>query len=200
MLLGTGLGSRSGYFSTLSTASGRLEKVNKNRTIKELPLHYIMLVLLCCLFTVHTLILPFSMMSHRDGSKVVRNQDRDTDCTPDCASPSHAHIVLTSVALGNLGLVQHCSTLCSNVWRISDQLGRTALHVAASRGHTHITDWLIARKRVAVDTTDGESGWSALHRSIYYGEIGTAISLAKVWFVLLLLHSIICACKHTMCS
>ena len=105
-----------------------------------------MLTVLCCLFTVHTVILPFSMMSHRGGSKVVRNQDRDTDCIPDCASPSHAHIVLTSIALGNLGLVQHCSSLCSNVWRISDQLGRTPLHVAASQGHR-----LIARKWVAVD-------------------------------------------------
>ena len=34
-----------------------------------------------------------------------------------------------------------------------------------------------------MDTIDCESGWSALHCSIYYGEIGTAISLAKVWFV-----------------
>ena len=52
--------------------------------------------------------------------------------------------------------------------------------MAASRGHTHIAEWLVARKKVAVDTVDGESGWSALHRSVYFGELGTAVSLIKV--------------------
>lgn len=116
----------------------------------------------------------------RRGSKVAQSQDRDTDCTPDCASPSHAAIILTSVALGNLRLLQHCSNLCSNSLRISDPFGRTPLHVAASRGHLNIVEWLVARKKVAMDTVDGESGWSALHRSVYFGELGTAVSLARV--------------------
>ena len=121
-------------------------------------------------------------MSHRSGPKPVRYRDQSeaTDCTQDCACPRHATVVLTSAALGNLCLLQHCSSLCSNPWRISDGLGRTPLHVAASRGHTHIAEWLVAQKKVAVDTVDGESGWSALHRSVYYGELGTAVSLVKV--------------------
>ena len=124
------------------------------------------------------------VMSHRSGgSRPVRYQDHSgttTDCTQDCACSQHAAVVLTSVALGNLRLLQHCSSLCSNPWRITDHLGRNPLHIAASRGHTHITDWLITQKKVAVDMVDGESGWSALHRSVYYGELGTTINLVKV--------------------
>ena len=124
-------------------------------------------------------------MSHSRGGagfRAARGGDRDMECTPECASPTHAGVILTSVALGNLRLLQHCSNLCSNAWRISDGFGRSPLHVAASRGHTHITEWLIARKKVAVDTVDKESGWSALHRSVYFGELGTAVSLVKVSF------------------
>ena len=117
-------------------------------------------------------------MSHT--RKPVRNRDRETDCTPYCASLVHAAVVLGSVALGNHRLVQHCASLCSNYCRITDNSGRSPLHVAASRGHTHIVEWLVARKRVAVDTVDGESGWSALHRSVYFGELGTAVTLVKV--------------------
>ena len=124
-------------------------------------------------------------MSHSRGGvgfKQAWGGDRDMECTPECASPSHAGVILTSVALGNLRLLQHCSNLCSNAWRISDGFGRSPLHIAASRGHTHITEWLVARKKVAMDTVDKESGWSALHRSVYFGELGTAVSLVKVSF------------------
>ena len=126
-------------------------------------------------------------MSHSRGGawfRQARGGDRDMECTPECASPAHAGVILTSVALGNLRLLQHCYNLCSNAWRISDGFGRSPLHVAASRGHTHITEWLVARKKVAVDTVDKESGWSALHRSVYFGELGTAVSLVKVSFFL----------------
>lgn len=132
-------------------------------------------------------------MSHSRGGagfRQARGGDRDMECTPECASPTHAGVILTSVALGNLRLLQHCSNLCSNAWRISDGFGRSPLHVAASRGHTHITEWLIARKKVAVDTVDKESGWSALHRSVYFGELGTAVSLVKVSFFFPFLPSV----------
>ena len=114
------------------------------------------------------------------GYRQVRGGERDTECTPECASPAHSGVILTSVALGNLRLLQHCSSLCSNSWRIIDGFGRSPLHVAASRGHTHIVEWLVSRKKVAMDTGDRESGWSALHRSVYFGELGTAVALVKV--------------------
>ena len=52
--------------------------------------------------------------------------------------------------------------------------------MAASHGHLDIAEWLVARKKVAVDTVDGESGWSALHRSVYFGELGMTACLMSV--------------------
>ena len=120
----------------------------------------------------------------RRGSKAQGVDSDLLDCTAECNSQSHASVILTCVALGNLKLFQHCSTLCGNPWRIADRFGRTPLHVAASRGCLDITQWLLSRKKVAVDTRDEESGWSALHRSVYFGELGSAITLVKVCGVL----------------
>ena len=116
----------------------------------------------------------------RRGSKVGRSADSDLDCTAECNCQCHASVILTCVALGNLRLFQHCSTLCGNPWRIADRFGRTPLHVAASRGCLDTAKWLLSRKKVAVDTRDEESGWSALHRAAYFGELGSAITLVKV--------------------
>ena len=116
----------------------------------------------------------------RRGSKQCPHSDPELDCTAECTFPPHAATVLTSVALGNLRLLKHCGTVCGNAWKIVDGFGRTPLHVAASCGHLDLVEWLVVRKKVAVDTMDGESGWSALHRSVYFGELGTAVQLVKV--------------------
>ena len=61
--------------------------------------------------------------------------------------------------------------------------------MAASHGHLNIAEWLVARKKVAVDTVDGESGWSALHRSVYFGELGMTACLMRVS-----VHVCVCVC------
>lgn len=115
------------------------------------------------------------------GSKVKAHQFAQAlDCTSECSLPQHANVVLCCVALGNLKLLQHCSSLCGNPFCITDQFGRNALHVAASKGHLHIVEWLLAKKRVSVDLCDFESRWGALHRSIYFGHLGVAVALIKV--------------------
>lgn len=103
------------------------------------------------------------------------------DCTAECRARDHALLVLSSAYLGNLKLLRHCASVCANPVHIRDELGRTALHVAASRGHLQLVQWLLARKKkVKVDVADWESKWTALHRSAYYGQMGTAALLLKV--------------------
>lgn len=102
------------------------------------------------------------------------------DCTGECRLKEHALIVLCSAYLGNLKLLKHCGTVCGNPLHIQDALGRNALHVAASKGHLQLVNWLAAKKKVQIDVCDLESKWTALHRCIYYGEIGAAALLLKV--------------------
>ena len=105
------------------------------------------------------------------------------DCTSECRAKDHALLVLSSAYLGNLKLLKHCATVCGNPLHIRDALGRNALHIAASKGHLQLVQWFVARRKVKVDVFDWESKWSALHRSVYYGQLGAASLLIKVYIV-----------------
>ena len=102
------------------------------------------------------------------------------DCTTECRVKEHALVVLCSAFLGNLKLLKHCASVCANPLHIQDSLGRNALHVAASKGHLQLVRWLVARRKVKVDVSDLESSWTALHRSAFYGQLGTVALLVKV--------------------
>lgn len=102
------------------------------------------------------------------------------ECTFECRSADHAIVVLCAAYLGNIKLLQHCVTVCANPFRIQDSVGRNVLHVAASCGHLQIVHWLLARMKVKVNICDLESNWTALHRSIYYGQLGVSALLLKV--------------------
>ena len=68
-----------------------------------------------------------------------------------------------------------------------DELGRTALHFAASCGKSDILEWLVKDHGVDVGAKDLESGWTALHRSVFYGNLDCAVKLLEVrsWISLL---------------
>ena len=102
------------------------------------------------------------------------------DCTVECRLEQHAETALGCAYLGNTKLVQHCSSVCNNPFSIADRFGRNVLHVAASRGHLHLVQWLLTRKKVAVTVADWESSWTALHRSVFYGHLGVGGYLVKV--------------------
>ncbi len=101
------------------------------------------------------------------------------DCTKDCSLDAHSLAVLSVAHHGNLRLLQACCYLCANYLYIRDRLGRNALHIAASRGHLPLLQWLLER-RYRLHTADLESHWTALHRSAYYGWLGAAALLVKV--------------------
>lgn len=120
------------------------------------------------------------MHSRRRRRSTGIDRSYQLDCTQKCQLPLHASLVLSCVSLGNLELIKHCSTVCANCWGVRDCFGRTALHVAASCGHLHVVDWLVAKRKVRLDEKDGESKWTALHRSTYFGRAGVCVYLSKV--------------------
>eukprot|EP01137_Pigoraptor_chileana_P030480 Opistho-2@17055 len=62
------------------------------------------------------------------------------------------------------------------IFNVRDARGRTPLHMAASYGQLDALDWLL-NHGAACDIQDTESGWTALHRSLYFGQLSTALRL-----------------------
>lgn len=53
--------------------------------------------------------------------------------------------------------------------------------MAASRGRNALMEWLVRHSSDAfINARDRESGYTPLHRSIFYGQIHSAVSLMKL--------------------
>ncbi|XP_058422694.1 inhibitor of Bruton tyrosine kinase isoform X3 [Diceros bicornis minor] len=101
------------------------------------------------------------------------------DCTSKCQSLKHALDVLSVVTKGSENQIKaFLSSHCYNAATIKDAFGRNALHLVSSCGKKGVLDWLI-EKGVDLLVKDKESGWTALHRSIFYGHIDCVWSLLK---------------------
>uniref|UniRef100_A0A2K6GZJ7 Inhibitor of Bruton tyrosine kinase n=1 Tax=Propithecus coquereli TaxID=379532 RepID=A0A2K6GZJ7_PROCO len=101
------------------------------------------------------------------------------DCTSKCQSLKHALDVLSVVTKGSENQIKaFLSSHCYNATTIKDAFGRNALHLVSSCGKKGVLDWLI-EKGVDLLVKDKESGWTALHRSIFYGHIDCVWSLLK---------------------
>ncbi|XP_025781760.1 inhibitor of Bruton tyrosine kinase [Puma concolor] len=101
------------------------------------------------------------------------------DCTSKCRSLKHALDVLSVVTKGSENQIKaFLSSYCYNAATIKDAFGRNALHLVSSCGKKGVLDWLI-EKGVDLLVKDKESGWTALHRSIFYGHIDCVWSLLK---------------------
>ncbi|XP_077869618.1 inhibitor of Bruton tyrosine kinase-like [Saccoglossus kowalevskii] len=101
----------------------------------------------------------------------------DCDCTSKCRSKQHASDLLTLVTRGNLSQIQAYFNHCYNSCTITDEFGRNVLHMAASCRKWEVVDWLLTEKKINHQVKDIESGWTALHRSIFYGQITSALHL-----------------------
>uniref|UniRef100_A0A8C9E1D2 Inhibitor of Bruton tyrosine kinase n=1 Tax=Phocoena sinus TaxID=42100 RepID=A0A8C9E1D2_PHOSS len=101
------------------------------------------------------------------------------DCTSKCRSLKHALDVLSVVTKGSENQIKaFLSSHCYNAATIKDAFGRNALHLVSSCGKKGVLDWLI-EKGVDPLVKDKESGWTALHRSVFYGHIDCVWSLLK---------------------
>ena len=50
----------------------------------------------------------------------------------------------------------------------------TILQVASSVGKKLVAEWLVRFREAAVNAKDAESGYTALHRAVYHGQIHVA--------------------------
>ncbi|KAJ8026856.1 Inhibitor of Bruton tyrosine kinase [Holothuria leucospilota] len=103
------------------------------------------------------------------------------DCTSRCQSREHATDiinVITSSATEEQ-IKAYIAGHCHRSGHVCDAIGRTALHVAASCGKGEVLRWLVEDQKADLRTKDGESGWTALHRSIFYGQLLCAVKLIQ---------------------
>nr|XP_015211679.1 PREDICTED: inhibitor of Bruton tyrosine kinase [Lepisosteus oculatus] len=102
------------------------------------------------------------------------------DCTTKCRSLQHAREVISALTKGTESQLKAFLTArCHNAATLKDEFGRTALHFAASLGQKSLLDWLLEVKGADLLAKDKESGWTALHRSVFYGHIHCLMSLVK---------------------
>lgn len=104
------------------------------------------------------------------------------DCTPKCRSAQHADEVVAAMTGGSEEgrLCTFLAAYCYNAATLRDGFGRTALHLAASLGKRTLLGWLLENKSADLLAKDMESGWTALHRSAFYGHIHCLMALVKV--------------------
>ncbi|XP_076006412.1 inhibitor of Bruton tyrosine kinase isoform X2 [Genypterus blacodes] len=101
-------------------------------------------------------------------------------CTTKCRSKQHGEEVVAALTSSSQGRLRaFISSHCHNAATLRDAFGRTALHLAASTGKKALLEWLLESKGADMTVKDKESGWTALHRSAFYGHIHCLISLVK---------------------
>ncbi|XP_041984578.1 inhibitor of Bruton tyrosine kinase [Aricia agestis] len=108
----------------------------------------------------------------------------EVDCTKKCNSRLHGQaltIAITKRSVSDESLASFIKSTCANFAKAFDFEGRTALHMAASRGRSGLMQWLVRHSSDAfINARDRESGYTPLHRSIFYGQIHSAVALMKL--------------------
>jgi len=103
----------------------------------------------------------------------------EMDCTAQCFSSQHASQLITAVTKAASWQAILFLSRCHNFGLVSDEFGRTVLHVAASCGSSSaVVKLLVKYSNLLVQ--DAESGWTALHRALFYGQLSVARFLIAV--------------------
>ncbi|XP_022089803.1 inhibitor of Bruton tyrosine kinase-like [Acanthaster planci] len=102
----------------------------------------------------------------------------EADCTLRCRSSRCASNLISVITRGTPHQIKtYLGGACQNAGHVADACGRTTLHMAASLGKFEIIDWLVKEKHASLGAEDLESGWTALHRSIFHGQVIAAVYL-----------------------
>lgn len=104
----------------------------------------------------------------------------DHDCTRKCRLPDHSNAInsaITKRSISEKFVIRYITKLCRAYTEISDDLGRTALHLAASTNKYEIAEYLLKGK-INLLQKDNE-GLTALHRAMFYGNIGLIVLLKR---------------------
>lgn len=104
----------------------------------------------------------------------------EKECGKKCKSRKHVGEIISAIIHGNLAEFKAVSVLCHNSTRHSDVFGRTALHVAATCGKVDIVEWLLEEMRADLAAKDQESGYTAMHRAVFHGQLHCAQMLTQV--------------------
>ena len=99
------------------------------------------------------------------------------ECSTKCRSKKDAQNLIASVCRSkDVESLLYIATqgICKNPGRVTDQFGRSLIHLAASVGKPLVLEWLVKYKNGQINSKDFESGYSALHRAIFHGQIHIA--------------------------
>ncbi|XP_066924199.1 inhibitor of Bruton tyrosine kinase-like [Clytia hemisphaerica] len=107
------------------------------------------------------------------------------DCTSHCKLKAHGSYLTSIITSETDGEVfkKASNEKCNNSSKVLDHLGRNVFHVATSCGNIDVLEYLIEEQNVSksnLQSKDKESGWTPLHRALYYGNIHCAVYLHKV--------------------
>ena len=99
------------------------------------------------------------------------------ECSAKCRSKQDAAKLISMICRGtDIESLIYIITkgICNNPGRISDVNGRSPLHLAAAVGKLKIVEWILTGKNGQVNGKDLESGYSALHRALFHGQVHVA--------------------------
>ncbi|CAF0926643.1 unnamed protein product [Adineta ricciae] len=105
----------------------------------------------------------------------------EIDCTPKCRSTTH-YLDLIRIASQSIPVQVILNYLCrcGNCAKGHDKYGRTLLQIcSALPDKWPVIDWLLKQKKVDINSKNLESGYTALHYSVFYGRIDNTINLIK---------------------
>ncbi|CAF3974617.1 unnamed protein product [Rotaria sp. Silwood2] len=105
----------------------------------------------------------------------------EIDCTPKCRSPTH-YLDLICVASQSISIpiILNYLCRCGNCAKGHDKYGRTLIQVCSALSNKWpIIDWLLKQKKVDINAKNLESGYTALHYSVFYGRIDNSVNLIK---------------------
>ncbi|KAG7158760.1 Inhibitor of Bruton tyrosine kinase-like [Homarus americanus] len=103
----------------------------------------------------------------------------ESNCTSGCRSRKHGSLITAAIIRGSEAqAISYTKNLCQRCCFVSDETGKTALHTAASCGKRKVVKWLLS-KGASVNQRDWESGYTPLHRALFYGHLHVACALIQ---------------------
>ncbi|KAG0711609.1 Inhibitor of Bruton tyrosine kinase [Chionoecetes opilio] len=102
-----------------------------------------------------------------------------SECTQGCRSRQHGAQITAAIIRGTEAqAIAYMKNLCQRCYSVVDTTGKTALHTAASCGKRKVVKWLVSQG-ASVNQRDWESGYTSLHRALFYGHLDTACTLIQ---------------------